>query len=231
MKWSEVSLTEVEKSDEEIFSDRDFRVFVLGLPRSGTSMMSGIVERLGVNFYHNTDTKENKKKRKKQERVRYGDDGYVMNEDFYEVSNDRLNYFLNILSTPYSGMKLILPLRGMLSSLLKAAPCRVIQMWRDVEEVRQSQQASYKGDLIIPEEIAQQQRDMLEAHLCDNKVLMENLNIPTIHVRYRDVLENPEEKIQKIADFINTPNDISDAVNWVDPNKNRFKEECLIPNI
>jgi hypothetical protein len=47
-----------ELTKKEIEEQRLFNVFVFGLPRSGTSMMSGILERLGVNFIHTSDTEK-----------------------------------------------------------------------------------------------------------------------------------------------------------------------------
>ena len=230
MRYRQISIEEQDLSEEEIFSQRLFRVYVLGLPRTGTSMMSGIVERLGVNFIANTEEEDIKAARDSQHVKKYGE-SYVMNEAFYEIAKDRWERLFDVLSTPYSGCKLIIPVGPQDLALLKMQPSRVVMMWRDPEEVRQSQQASYKGGIIESEEEAENTRCRINEKLCDTYTLLEENNIPVINFKYREVLENPEEKITKLAKFINSDEDISSAVNWVNPEKNRFKEECLTRGI
>jgi hypothetical protein len=227
--YKKITVEDVEMSEEDIFEQRKFRVLVAGVARSGTSMMSGIVERLGVNFFSTTDTEEEKEKRRLNELKRFGED-FKMNEDFYEVAKDVWRYRLKLWSEDYSGQKILLPVSRMHPSYF-INPCRVIQMWRDPEEIRQSQQASYNGEQIMTPEQCDLKRAELLNHLVGAKTFFDDRNIPSLDVEYREILVNPKGVIEEIAKFINAPNPIDEAVAWVNPDKNRFKKEELTKDI
>ena len=76
--YKKITIEEREFDAEEISEARLFNVFVFGVPRSGTSMMMGICEKLGVNMIHTSDNDKKLKERNETERKRYGD-GYQMN--------------------------------------------------------------------------------------------------------------------------------------------------------
>lgn len=230
--YRELKIVEKTKKKSELFKKRQFNVFVFGLPRSGTSMMMKICELLGVRMIHTSDKKKNLKKRNENERKRYGDK-YQMNKDgFLEITEDLWENYFKIMSTPYTGCKMIIPVNGERMYVVKFNPvAKVIQMWRDPEEIRQSQQASYKGNQITSEEEAEDQRAIIKTKLANQKVRLEKLKIDTIGVEYREVINNPEKEIKRIAKFINAPNPIDKAVKWVCPSKNRFKKEELITGI
>lgn len=232
MIYKQVSIHKRELTIAEIEEQRLFNVFVFGLPRSGTSMMSGILERLGVNFVYTSDTEDELKKRNENERRRYGDD-YQMNPDgFFEITKNVWEHYFEIMSTPYSGCKMIIPVSGDRLHVVKFNPCsKVIQMWRDPEEMRQSQQASYNGNAGITEEQAEMARAIIRTKLINQKLQLEKLDIKALNVEYQDVLINPKEIVNKIAYFINSPKSIDEAVDWIDPSKNRFKKEELVESI
>jgi len=230
-KYRKLRIVEQAIPKRELFKKRKFNVFVFGLPRSGTSMMTGIIELLGVKIISTSDTEEELKKRNENERKRYGDK-YHMNPKFFEITKNVWEHYLKIMGTPYSGCKMIIPVSKERMQVVNFNPgAKVIQMWRDPEEIRQSQQASYKGNRGITEEEAEFERAKIRTLLTNQKMQLEKLGIETIGVQYRDVLKDPETQIKRIAKFINAPKDIRDAVNWVDPKKNRFKKEEIIENI
>ncbi len=229
----DVDATSVEEEVRKVVEKlRLFNVFVFGLPRSGTSMMMGICERLGVKMMHTSDTEEQLKKRNENERKRYGDN-YQMNRDgFFEITRDNWTHYFEIMSVPYSGCKMIIPVRGDRLFVVRFNPgARVIQMWRDPEEMRQSQQASYKGNMGVTEEQAEIQRAMIRTKLVQQKLQLKDLGIDAIDVQYQDVLRDSTKEIKRVAEFISAPNSIDEAVGWVDPQKNRFKKEELTMNI
>jgi hypothetical protein len=227
MEYNKVNISKENLFRWTINRRRMFNVFVLGLPRSGTSMMMGIIERLGVNVIQTSDTPEKLAKRNEQERKRYGDK-YQMNPDgFYEITDSVLAHFLEILSTDYAGCKMIIPVTRLRFELLKYQPCKVIQMWRDPEEIRQSQQASYKGDAVQTETEAEIERVKIRTLLVQQKVALENAGIEVLHVQYQDVLADKEREIKRVARFIRAPKNIEEAVAWVNPGKNRFKKDRL----
>jgi hypothetical protein len=172
------------------------------------------------------------KKRNENERKRYGDN-YQMNPDgFFEITKNVWEHYNEIMSTPYSGCKMIIPVNGERLHVVKFNPCvKIIQMWRDPEEIRQSQQASYNGNRGTTEEQSEMLRAMIRTNLVNQKVQLEKLEIDTMHIQYQDVLKYTKKTVAAIAEFIHSDISIDDAVGWVNPDKNRFKKEELVINI
>lgn len=123
--------------------NNDFRVYVLSLPRCGSSMMTGICEYLGVHMKYTTEEEEEVKKREQNEKQRYGET-YRMNPRFYEITKNNFKLWMDIYNNPFSGCKVIIPVSGFRWEAMIAKPAKVIMMWRDPSEIRQSQEASYK---------------------------------------------------------------------------------------
>ncbi len=217
IKTKRIEIIEEEFTDEEIFEKRLFNVFIVSLPRSGSSMMTSIVDKLGVNMIYTSEDKEKRRKCLERSKLRFGD-YHPNSEGFFEIVNNTFDNFLNILTKPYSGCKMIIPVNTYRWGLIEYTPCRVIQMWRDPEEIRQSQIAFYKRDISVEE---------IQGRLSRQRLILENNNIPTIGVNYRNLLTNPEEQIRWIAEFINAPNSIEEAIKLVKPELNRFKKEKL----
>jgi hypothetical protein len=125
----------------------DFNVFVFSLPRCGSSMMTGIVERLGVNMVYTSEDKDNRKKMRKQHKKRLGE--YVPNEHFYEITENQFANWMKVMETPYAGCKVIIPVQGMRWEAVMHQPSKVIMMMRDPEEIRQSQEAFYSKKTVL----------------------------------------------------------------------------------
>lgn len=222
-----------ELSKKEIFEKKLFNVFVFSLPRSGSSMMSSIVEALGVKMVYTSDDEEQLKKRNENERKRYGDK-YQMNKNgFFEITKDVWKNYFEIMGTPNSGCKMIIPVARDRMGVVTFNPgARVVMMWRDPEEMRQSQQASYKGNAGVTQEEAETQRAMIRTKLVNQKLQLEKLKIDTLHIQYQDVLKDPKKEVTKVAKFIGADkNNIKKAVKCVKPKENRFKKEDLVENI
>lgn len=195
---------------------RLFNVYLLGLPRSGTSMMTKVLELLGVNMIHTSE--ENKEKTDERFKKKYG--YYHANiTGFYEITEDPFENMLKVLSTPYSGCKMILPVTGYRWEILTKFPSKVIMMTRDAEEIRQSQMAYYRSDNIDPA--------VIRSQLATQKVRLEESDMDYMIVDYRHVLEHKEKVIPIIADFIKAPNGTQEALDFINPNQNRFKKENL----
>lgn len=211
----------IEELDEEtIERDRLFNVFVFGLPRSGTSMTTKILELLGVNMVHTSE--KNKEQNDERYRKRFGE--YHPNETgFFEITQNSLFYFLTILSKPYSGCKMIIPVRKFRWELVNSFPSKVIIAKREPEEIRQSQMAYYrKGDIKV---------GTICSFWANEEVRLSEHGIPFMEVWYDRILKNPDAEITKIKNFIKSDKDIKEAVDFVDPSKNRFKAEELIEGI
>lgn len=209
IKWTEYS-------EDEIYQNRLYNVYLFGLPRSGTSMMTHVLELLGVNMIHTSEN--NRQNRDKIYERKFGE--YHPNETgFYEITNNIFENFLKVLSTPYGGCKMIIPVIGYRWDIVKDYPSKVVMMERDVEEIRQSQMAFYAHNVDVA---------YLRTALAQTKVQLRKNNIDHIVVNYRDVLDNKEYEVSRIADFIRAPNNISEALNFINPKQNRFRREELV---
>ena len=227
--YKQIEIKKQTITPKEIFEKRLFNVFVFGLPRSGTSMMTHALELLGVKMIYTSEDPEKKEKMDERYKKTLGEKYHPNEAGFFEVTQDLFDHYLEILSTPYAGCKMIIPVRRPIFDVVKYNPgAKVIQMWRDPEEIRQSQQAFYRGDAI---EEAESRVAMMRTQLATQKLTLENHKIDTLHVQYRDVLDNPLGKIQEIAHFINAPNVIDAAVNSINPKVNRFRKEELVLGI
>ena len=229
----------------------EHRVFVVSLPRCGSSMTTGIVERLGVKMIHTTEDEEMRKKAQEQYKKKFGD--YVPNEHFYEITHDQFAHWMEIYNTPYSGCKVIIPVNGMRWEAMCSRPAKAIMMWRDPAEIRQSQEAFYKkaranyqgdGD---PSDIAEAHLRTLLAQtrvMFDRRARLshDELFRPEAErkvqpfdykvVNYRDVLDDPEKQVKEIAKFVGAdPERIGWAAASVDKSKIRFKKEELAEGI
>lgn len=204
----------------------NFNVFIFSLPRCGSSMMTGIVERLGVNMIYTSEEEEKRKKMKKEYKKKLGK--YIPNEHFYEITENHFANWMKIMETPYSGCKVIIPVVGMRWEAVLYKPSRVIMMMRDLEEIRQSQEAFYskRTDIAYLRTAIVSEQLKLETAKKDHPETFD-----FIQVQYQDVLANPKKEIKRIAEFIQAPNQITKAVNSVKPKANRFKKEDLIEGI
>ena len=232
--YKTLETTETNISEQDIIKNKLFNVFVFSLPRSGSSMMSSIVETLGVKMIYTSDTEEALKKRNEKERKRYGDNYQMNRNGFFEITKDVWKHYFEIMSTPFSGCKMIIPVTKERLNVVYFNPCaKVIMMWRDPEEMRQSQQASYNGNKGTTEEKAENERAIIRAKLINQKLQLENKRIDTINIQYQDVLLNPKKEIQKVANFIGVTDKekIIKAFLCVKPKENRCKKEELVEGI
>ena len=228
-----------------------FNVFVFSLPRCGSSMTTGICEKLGVNMIYTSEDPEKRQKMQERYKKRLGE--YIPNEHFYEITENQFSNWLKVIKTPYAGCKVIIPVNGMRWDGVLYQPSKVLMMMRDPEEIRQSQEAFYSRQsdaAYIRTALVQEQlklKRVKEAY--DLWKSGKYKKIPTIEewyemgnkdkplprkkmfdfmlVEYQDILKNPREQVQKIADFIESPNSIDEAVASIKPDRNRFKKEEL----
>jgi len=209
---------------------RDFRVYVFSLPRCFSSACTGVAEKLGVKMFYTSEDGEKRQKMQEQYKKKLGD--YVPNEHFYEITENQFENWMKVMETPYSGCKVIIPVNGMRWGAVNYHPARVLLMCRDVEEIRQSQQAFYRGDRHDTPEQAQMQREQLQMQIAHTEVqLREAKSIQFMKVPARRLIEEPELMIPEIADFLDAPNDCQDAIDSIDKTKYRFRREELTVDI
>lgn len=209
-----------EIDDEIIEQEKLFNVYLLGLPRSGTSVTTKVLELLGVNMVYTSEDKI--EKRNERLKKRFGD--YHPNETgFFELTTNHLANYLKILSTPYSGCKMIVPVVGVRWDLISMKPSKIILMVRDLEEVRQSQEAFFKdGGSDLGE---------LRTMLTTQRMRLKRSGIDFMEVNYNELIKDKVNVIQQIKEFIRSDVNIDEAVAFVQPSKNRFKAEELTHGI
>lgn len=209
-----------EVDDKLIERDKLFNVYLFGLPRSGTSMTTHILEMLGVNMIYTSE--DDKEKTDERFKKKYGE--YHANPNgFFEITKNQFANYIKVLSKPYSGCKMIIPVQGIRWEIVKTYPSKVIFMTRDVEEIRQSQMAYYKPQGV---DVA-----YLRSALATQRVKLKENDIDFLEVNYNYLLKSPRQVIYQIKEFIKSDVDITEAVNFVQPNQNRFKREQLVSGI
>jgi len=199
---------------------RLFNVFVIGLPRSGTSMMTNIVRLLGVDIISSTEKEENKMKYDKKYREHFGTKYHPNSQGFYELTNV-MELVEGLLKKTYCGCKLIAPIDGFRTGLLTKYN-KFIFMWRNVEEIRQSQMAFYSSEVDV---------SLLKTKLVNQERQLKKLGLDYIKIDYQRTLCNTEEVVNEIKRFIKSDKLVAEAVKSVDSSLNRFKEERLIHGI
>ena len=200
-----------EHDDEYIEDNRLFKVFVFGLPRSGTSLMTHICELLGVNMIHSSESK--KESNDKRYKEMFGE--YHPNENgFFEISELPLKHYLDVISEPYSGCKMIIPVTDTRWELVNLVPCKIIMMERNAKEIKESQEAFYsqKSDLAY-----------IRSALINEKLKLKESGLPYLVINYNNLIEYPEENISKIKEFIRSSEDIEEAVKFVNPQNYRHR--------
>ena len=207
------SISKHEASDEQTEKDRLFKVFVLGLPRSRTSLMTSICQTLGVNMIHTTENKKDEYDKRYKEK--FGE--YHPNESgFFEIGENFLEHYLEIIDKPYSGCKMIIPVVGLRLDIIKLIPSKVIMMWRDPKEIKESQEAFYSND---------SDESYLRTALATQKVNLEKSGVDFMVCHYEKLVNDSYREIYSVSDFILSDKGHKEAVALVDPEKHRFRKE------
>jgi len=217
-------MTVDEEVDSVIDNLRLFNVYIFGLPRSGTSMTTHICELLGVNMVYTSEDEQNKKRGDNHYKKNFGEKYHPNETGFFEVTKNFFTNYEEIHETPYAGCKMIVPVTNQRFDAVKHTPCKVILTWREPEEIRQSQMAYFRHDRNI--DVA-----WIRTALVEEKLKLKNNNIPFHIADYRKILANPKEEIKEIAKFLHAPRHICDAVDFVNPDQNRFKKEKLVDGL
>ncbi len=209
-------------ADEIIQRERLFNVYLFGLPRSGTSMHTKIIELLGVKMHYTTENDENKLQHDENYFQKFGEDYHPNPTGFYEIGRDGQGEYKKMLEGTYGGCKMIIPVRGHRWEHVKATPSKVIMTWRDPEEIRQSQMGFYSRASDIGQ---------LRTALVQQQMDLEESKIPHMISHMDKMIADPAKQIKVIADFINAPNTIDEAVKFVDPKQYRFQKDKLTPGL
>ena len=193
----------------------DRTIYIIsGFMRSGTSMMMRALEAGGLTAVFNPN-------RDRMKEV-YGDDKYVPNPAFYELS--RSEYLRYGFPRGYEG-KLIKCLWGGLPKLVVVGDYRVVFMLRDPEEIRQSYEAFFDAE--APMEVLNNYRQVMQ----DSIGLLNNRKDTAVEVfQYRQVVKAPLPHFERLAQA-GWPIDPVRAAAVVDPELCRFRLENLTTGI
>ncbi len=189
----------------------DFRIFVFGLPRSGTSCMTHICELLGVKMIHTSEDKPH-------EYPHLGE--YHPNPTgFYEVTNNLFLHYIEIYNTPNSGCKMIVPVNGFRWDVVKSAPAKVIFMIRDPKEIKESQEAFYSKE---------SDEAYLRTAIVSQRMWLRESGIDFIEVNYRDLIENSEATLNHVKQFIRSAEPIGPCLDFIKPSLYRQRKEVIV---
>ena len=185
------------------------RVYVFGLPRSGTSCMTRICELLGVKMVHTSEEKPH-------EYPHLGE--YHPNpKGFYEVTRNVFRNYVTIYQTPFSGCKMIVPVTGVRWDLVKAKKARVIFMTRDPQEIKDSQEAFYSKESDLA---------WIRTALVQQRLWLKEAEIPYLEVNHHDLMTDPENTVRSVAEFIGSETGIENAIASVDPSLYRHRSHA-----
>lgn len=192
-----------EHTEDYIEKNKLFNVFVFGLPRSGTSMMTHICELLGVKMIHTSE--QDREKLDTQYESMFGSDYHPNPNGFFEITKNILENYLEIIRTPYSGCKMIVPVVGIRWELIKLLPSKIIMMSRNPDEISESHDAFYSKNRPMSSEFAR-------TALASEIVKLRTNKIDFIEVKFSDLFENKEREVLRIKEFIKSDFDITQAV-------------------
>lgn len=209
-------------ADEIIQEQRMFNVYLFGLPRSGTSMHTKIIELLGVNMHYTTENDETKLQHDENYFVKFGEDYHPNPTGFFEIGRGGQEEYEKMLKENYSGCKMIIPVRGHRWEHVKQTPSKVIMTWRDPEEIRQSQMGFYSRASDIGQ---------LRTALVQQQMDLEQSGVPHMISHMDKMIADPIRQISIIKEFINSPNSIDEAVKFVDPKQYRFRKTELVEGL
>jgi tetratricopeptide (TPR) repeat protein len=178
-----------------------FVTVVSGLPRSGTSMMMQMLAAGGVKLLVDED--------------RGPDDGNP--HGYFELTRVKRLYRQNdwLDEARGRGIKVVAPL---IPFLPQETPYRVVVMERDIDEIVASQgkmldRMGRKGGRIDGSQL----RRALSRQLEQAHAMLKAHGVPTLSVRYRDVLDDPEAAAARIAAFLGHELDQAAMRRAVDP--------------
>lgn len=163
---------------------------VSGLPRSGTSMMMKILSQGGLEAY--TDN------------VRQADSRNPNGYFEFEKTKNRLSYIDWINDTDSKLVKVVAP---MLTHLPANKLYNVVFLHRDIDSVITSQtdMADHFSHSVWDDNDSSKLHNVYESIIEKTKDwLSKRPNIRTLHLKYEDVLSNPQHNIQRLKEFFSS---------------------------
>jgi len=170
---------------------------VTGLPRSGTSLMMQIMERTSLPILsdsHREKDINNPEGYYELEAVK----GIVKNNSFLKDAEGKV-------------VKIVTPLPLFLDKTLNY---RVLFMRRDLEEILHSQEKMLGKDQSSERE---KFKTIYELHLKKTYQFFVSNNIPYLDISYKELIQNPENELEKIIAFLEIDANWQDLASAVNP--------------
>lgn len=168
---------------------------VTGLPRSGTSLMMQLLNKSSLDIL--------------SDGIRQKDisnpEGYYELETVKGIVRD--NSFLKDAAGKV--VKIVAPLPIYLD---KSLDYRIVFMRRDIEEVLKSQEKMLNKDQTSERE---KFRTIYEIHLKKTYHFFESHSIPYIDIQYKQLLNNSEQELAKLIEFLNLSTPIEDLLSVI----------------
>jgi len=176
---------------------------VTGLPRSGTSLMMQIIDASSMEVYSDG----------KRERDVNNPQGYYELEAVMGIAQD--NSFLD--DAVGKAIKIVAPI---ITFCKKDLNYRVIFMRRNIDEILMSQEKMLDKDQGSERE---KYRTIYEFHLKKTYKFLEEQKIPFLEVEYGSLVDDSENEIKKITEFLSLEEKLEDLVHVVKPELHRNK--------
>jgi hypothetical protein len=168
---------------------------VTGLPRSGTSLMMQLLNKSSLDIL--------------SDGIRQKDisnpEGYYELEAVKGIVRD--NSFLKDAAGKV--VKIVAPLPIYLD---KSLDYRIVFMRRDIEEVLKSQEKMLNKDQTSERE---KFRTIYEMHLKKTYHFFDSHSIPYIDIQYKQLLNNSEQELAKLIEFLNLSTPIEDLLSVI----------------
>jgi hypothetical protein len=168
---------------------------VTGLPRSGTSLMMQLLNKSSLDIL--------------SDGIRQKDisnpEGYYELEAVKGIVRD--NSFLKDAAGKV--VKIVAPLPIYLD---KSLEYRIVFMRRDIEEVLKSQEKMLNKDQTSERE---KFRTIYEMHLKKTYHFFDSHSIPYIDIQYKQLLNNSEQELAKLIEFLNLSTPIEDLLSII----------------
>lgn len=168
---------------------------VTGLPRSGTSLMMQLLNKSSLDIL--------------SDGIRQKDisnpEGYYELEAVKGIVRD--NSFLKDAAGKV--VKIVAPLPIYLD---KSLDYRIVFMRRDIEEVLKSQEKMLNKDQTSERE---KFRTIYEMHLKKTYHFFDSHSIPYIDIQYKQLLNNSEQELAKLIEFLNLSTPIQDLLSVI----------------
>lgn len=204
-KIEEMLLLPVDEIGNKKYKYRKGQITIVsGLPRSGTSLMMQMLHKGGCNMLIDN----------KREADTSNPKGYFEYEPVMSIHKSNLW----LKEAKDKAVKIVAPLLKFLSPKYRY---KIIFMTRDLNEVIKSQQVMQGKDAdAFPIKLVESYHKLLNSvEIWKNR----EAGVEMIYINYKDVLDNPEEIVNKVQEFIGQPMDIDAMMSCVDKSLYRNK--------